>query len=277
MSAKAKDFPYRVQVLDRALGILDLLATEGPELAPAELSGQLVLHKSTLHRLLQVLEQHRLVDKNPHSGKYRLGLRLFEFGTKAVAHIDLRERVRPYLERLVYETGETAHLCILDRGEMLSLANVESSRTLRTPSTVGHRIPVHCTAAGKAVLAFLPESELNALLKKRDLKTYTRNTITSLRRLKAELQLIRKRGYAVDNEEIEEGLKCIAAPIRDYSGGVIASMSIAGPVFRITKDKTSSMARSVIEAANQLSAELGYRQAQTEDKDRVITRLRTAR
>src|SRR3989442_14545411 len=122
MSAKAKGFPYRVQVLDRALGILDLLSTQGPELAPAELSGQLVLHKSTLHRLLQVLEQHRLVDKNPRNGKYRLGLKLFEFGTKAVAQLDLRERVQPYLERLVYETGETAHMCILDRGEMLSLA-----------------------------------------------------------------------------------------------------------------------------------------------------------
>lgn len=274
MSAKAKDFPYRVQVLDRALGILDLLSTEGPELAPAELSGQLVLHKSTLHRLLQVLEQHRLVDKNPQSGKYRLGLKLFEFGTKAVAQIDVQERVRPYLERLVCETGETAHMCILDRGEMLSLANVESPRTVRTPSTVGHRIPSHCTAAGKAVLAFLPESELNELLKKRTFKSYTRNTITSPSSLKAELQLIRKRGYAMDNEEIEDGLKCIAAPIRDYSGKVIASMSIAGPVFRITRDRASSMARSVMEAAKQLSTELGYHQTQTE---RVMTRLKTAR
>jgi len=260
MMPKAKDFPYRVQVLDRALGILDLLSSQGPELAPAELSGQLALHKSTLHRLLQVLERHRLVDKNPRSGRYRLGLKLFEFGTKAVARIDLVERVRPYLERLVYETGETSHMCILDRGEMLSLANVESPRTVRTPSTVGHRIPVHCTAAGKALLAFLPESELNDLLKRRSLKSYTRNTITSPARLKAELQLIRKRGYAVDNEEIEDGLKCIAAPIRDYSGKVVASLSIAGPAFRITRNRTSSMARSVVEGASQLSTELGYRQ-----------------
>ena len=274
---KAKDFPYRVQVLDRALGILDLLSSEGPELAPNELSGQLVLHKSTLHRLLQVLEQHRLVDKNPNTGKYRLGLKLFEFGSRAVAQIDLRERVRPYLERLVYETGETAHMCILDRSEMLSLANVESPRTIRTPSTIGHRIPVHCTAAGKAVLAFLPERELNALLKKRSLKSYTRNTITTSVRLRAELQLIRKRGYAVDNEEIEDGLKCIAAPIKDYSGKVIASISIAGPVFRITRGKASSMARSVIEAANRLSTELGYQRAQTEKRDtRAITRLKAA-
>lgn len=206
MPTKVEVFPYRVQVLDRALGILDLLTSQGPELAPAELATQLGLHKSTLHRLLQVLEQHRLVEKNSQTGKYRLGLRLFEFGTKAVAQIDLRDRARIYLERLVCETGETAHMCILDRGEMLSLANVESPRTLRTPSTIGHRIPVHCTAAGKAVLAFLLESEMNDLLKDHSLSSYTQNTITSRTRLTAELHLIRKRGYAVDNEEIEEGL-----------------------------------------------------------------------
>ena len=275
--ATIKDSPYQVQVLDRALGILDLLLKEGPELAPVVLAERLGLHKSTLHRLLMVLERHRLIGKNPQTGRYRLGLKLFELGSQAVAQLDLRERVRPYLERLVAETGETAHLCILDGGEMLSLANVESPRTLRTPSTVGRRIPVHCTAAGKALLAFLPENELHPLIARGGLRAYTRHTLTTPVRLKAELQRIRERGYAMDHEEIEEGLKCLGAPVRNYSGRVIASMSIAGPIFRLTEEKTPAMARAVIAAANQLSAELGYQAAQPDQKrTHVAGRIKTA-
>src|SRR5262245_30358081 len=136
------DSPYQVQVLDRALGILDALSNGGLELGLAELSEKLELHKSTVHRLLMVLERHRLIEKKPQIGKYRLGMKLFELGSKAVAQLDLRDRARPYLERLVSETGETAHICVLDGDRMLSIANVESQRTLRTPSTVGRRTPL---------------------------------------------------------------------------------------------------------------------------------------
>ena len=134
MSTEVKDSLYQVQVLDRALGILDVLSSEGSELASVELSKRLDLHKSTAHRLLMVLERHRLIEKIPQTGKYRLGLKLFELGSKAIAQLNLSERARTYLERLVRETGETAHLCILDAGEMLSITNVESSRTIRTLS-----------------------------------------------------------------------------------------------------------------------------------------------
>ncbi|MBA3439797.1 MAG: IclR family transcriptional regulator [Pyrinomonadaceae bacterium] len=261
MSTEIKESLYQVQVLDRALGILDVLSSEGSELAPAELSKRLDLHKSTTHRLLMVLERHRLIEKSLQTGKYRLGLKLFELGSKAVAQLDLSEQAHTYLERLVRETGETAHLCIVDAGETLSLTNVESTRTIRTPVTVGRRTPVHCTAVGKAVLAFMDEYELKALIKKQGLKACTPNTITTLAGLKAELQLVRKRGYAVDNEEIEEELKCIGAPVRNYSGKVIAAISIAGPAYRLPDDKIPVVARSVVEAANELSLELGYQTA----------------
>lgn len=273
---KAVDSPYQVQVLDRALGILDLLANGSLELGPSKISEQTGLHKSTVHRLLQVLERHRLIEKKAQNGKYRLGLKLFELGSKAVAQLDLRECALPYLERLVLETGETAHICVLDGDRMLSIANVESPRTLRTPSTVGRRTPLHCTSVGKALLAFLPEDEQDELIKKLELTAYTRHTLTKPARLKAELKLIRQLGYAMDDEEIEEGLRCIGAPVMDYTGRVVAAMSIAGPAFRLTEERIPAVAQSVVEAANELSVELGYKKAQPEKKSAEIKPIRVA-
>jgi len=273
---KIVDSPYQVQVLDRALGILDLLAGESPELGPSEVSERTGLHKSTVHRLLQVLERHRLIEKIAQNGKYRLGLRLFELGSKAMTQFDLRERAQAYLKRLVLETGETAHICILDGDRMLSIANVESPRTLRTPSTVGHRTPLHCTSVGKALLAFLPESEQNDLINQCELTDYTRRTITKPARLKAELKLIRQRGYAMDDEEVEEGLRCVGAPVMDHSGRVVAAMSIAGPAFRLTDDRIPAVARSVIQAASELSVELGYKETRPEKKSAEVRPIRAA-
>ena len=262
-----KASPYRVQVLERSLGILELLCSEGPELSLIELSERLRLHKSTTHRLVGVLEQHRFVEKSSNNGKYRLGLKLFELGSKALAHLDWRERARRFLQRLAFETGETAHLCILDDGEVLYLEKVEAPRTVRVPSIVGRRYPAHCGAAGKTLLAFQPEEEIEELIKRRGLKAYTRNTLTTPAQLREGLRLVREQGYAIDNEEFEEGLECIGAPIRDYSGKVVAAISIAGPAFRITEDKLPVLARSVIEAAQELSDDLGYR-GETVKKER---------
>ncbi len=257
-----KSSPYRVQVLERSLGILDLLCQEGPELSLIELSERLKLHKSTTHRLLGVLEQHRFIEKSANNGKYRLGLKLFELGSKAIAHLDWREKARRHLQRLAFETGETAHLCILDDGEVLYLEKVEAPRTVRVPSIVGRRYPAHCGAAGKTLLAFRSEEEVGELVKRRGLKAYTRNTLTTPAQLKEALRGVRDQGYAVDNEEFEEGLECIGAPIRDYSGRVVAAISIAGPTFRITEDKLPVLARTVMDVAKELSADLGFRHAE---------------
>lgn len=259
MVEATKRSQYRVQVLDRALDILEVLCAHNRPVTLAELSKLLGVHKSTVHRLLTVLEDRRFVEKSLENGKYHLGLKLFELGNRAVAQLDLRERARPHLERLVFVTGETAHLCILDRGEVLYLEKVESSRTMRVPSIVGQRYPAHCGAAGKTLLAYLSQNQLDDLVKKRGLQPYTPKTITTVAQLSDELERIRDRGFAVDDEEYEEGLRCIGAPVKDYSGKVIASISIAGPAFRIAHERVPVLARSVIEAADQLSAELGYR------------------
>jgi DNA-binding IclR family transcriptional regulator len=130
---------------------------------------------------------------------------------------------------------------------------------VRVPSSVGQRNPAHCTAVGKALLAHLPQNDLDALIRSRGLKAHTRNTITSPALLKRELRAIRERGYAIDDEEIEEGLRCVGAPVRDHSGRVVASMSIAGPAFRVTRGKATALGRLAMKIADELSAELGYR------------------
>lgn len=257
-AAKAKASPYRVQVIDRALSMLEILANVGPALTLGELSKRLGLPKSTVLRLLMVLERHRFVEKEAQSGAYRLGLKLFELGSRAVAQLDLGERAKPHLERLVFATGETAYLCILDDGEALSVARVESSRAVRVPSGVGRRVPAYCTAVGKALLAFLPEAEFNLLFKRQRLHAYTSNTIPTLTRLRDELQAVRERGYAVDNEELEEGLRCIAAPVREHSGKVRASLGVLCPAFRLPAGKIPLVVAAVVSGANNLSAELGY-------------------
>jgi len=130
---------YRVQVIERAIGMIELLWKNGPELSQTELASRLGLHKSTVFRILTVLENHRFVEKDSTSGKYRLGTKLFEIGVSAGSHVNLRDKARPCLKRLVYETGETAHLCVLDDGEILYLEKVEAQRTVRVPSNVGRR------------------------------------------------------------------------------------------------------------------------------------------
>jgi DNA-binding IclR family transcriptional regulator len=263
-----------VQVLDRALAILDVLSAQGPDLSLGEISEKLELHKSTAHRLMMVLERHKLIERNSASGRYRLGLKLFELGTRAVSQLDLRERARPVLERLVLETGETVHLSILDDTEVLYLDKVEPERSVRMSSTVGRRNPVYCTAMGKAILAHLPEAQVEAIVHRRGLKAMTANTITSLLELKEELAGIRVRGYSVDDEEIEEGVRCVGCVVRDFSGGPMAAISVSGPSFRVTLEKVKGLSRAVVAASSTLSAQLGFKGEQDAAADHVPARAR---
>jgi DNA-binding IclR family transcriptional regulator len=254
---------YRVQVMDRAFRILDVLAEQNQEIGLTELARRLCLHKSTAHRLLIMLERNRFVEKNPETAKYRLGWRLFELGTLAVTRLNVHTLARPCLERLVQITDETAHVGVLRGGELISIMNVEGSRNLRTPSTVGQRSPAYCTSQGKAIISHLPEPLAAQILRSVRMAPFTRNTITRISQLKAELARIRARGYAIDNEECEEGLRCIGAPVFNHFGEVIAAISIAGPAFRIRGRRLHEMTAAVVGAARDLSALLGYRRGVT--------------
>jgi DNA-binding IclR family transcriptional regulator len=262
--SKTNHSPYRVQVVDRALAALDVLANRSSECSLVELCTALKLHKSTVHRLMMVLEQHRLVDKNPETGGYRLGLKLFEFGSKAIAALDPRRHARRHLDRLQREVGETVFFCILDDGQVFYLEKVESQQSIRTACTVGSRAPAYCTAVGKAMLAELPDAEVNDIVRRWGLKPITQNTITTPAALKAELRAVRSRGYAIDNEEKEEGLRCISAAVRGHSGKLFAAISVSGPAFRITKERIPEIGQIVIRTASDLSAEFGYQAAPLE-------------
>ena len=259
MPHRETDSPYRVQVLDRALGLLDALAQQPNGATLTELSLRLRLHKSTAHRLVMVLERHHLVCRQPETGRYRLGLKLFELGSRAVASTDLREQARPHLQRVLYETEETVHLCVLDEGEVVYVDKVEPQRSVRMASSMGRRMPAHCTAVGKAMLAELSETEVDEIVRRSGLRRVTRHTITTPAELSAELRAIRARGYALDNEENEEGVRCVAAAVRDSNGHPVAAISVSGPSFRITKEKVPVVARAVTAAAQAISQKLGHR------------------
>ena len=259
MTENTKSDVYRSQVLDRTFQIFDILADGSHGHGVTELAEKLNLHKSTAHRLIMVLESSRYVERDNDTGKYRLGSRILELGLSALAKLDVYEIARPFLRALVAETGETAHIGVLRDGEVVSIVNVESTQAIRTPSTVGTRHPAHCSSLGKVILAFSEPGEIDKFLAGRTLESFTRNTITSPALFVHQIETVRRNGYAIDDEEREEGLRCIGAPVRSNSGEVIASVSVAGPVFRITRDRIDPVARAVVLVADQISVALGYR------------------
>lgn len=245
------------QVVDRVIDILEVFPRLGPELGVSDVARALGLKKATAHRLLAALRHRGFVTQDPASRQYRLGMKLWELGSLATSQVDWVDRVKPHLERLTERSGETTHLAVLSDGQVLYVDKVESSRSLRMPSQVGRRLPVHCTGVGKALTAFLPDEVLASLTTRRGMGRYTDRTITDPARLREELALVRARGYAVDDEEIEEGLVCIAAPVRDHSTHVVAAVSIAGPSARLRPDAVTAHAADVVAAAAAISAALG--------------------
>lgn len=245
------------QVVDRVVDILEVFPRLGPDLGVSDISRALGLKKATAHRLLAALRRRGIVAQDPVSRRYRLGMKLWELGSMATSQVDWVDRVKPHLQELTDRSGETTHLAVLSDGQVLYVEKVESSRSLRMPSQVGRRLPVHCTGVGKALTAFLPDEVLRGLMLRRGMPRFTTNTITDVETLAGELAEVRRRGYAIDREEIEEGLVCIAAPVRDHTTHVVAAVSIAGPSSRLRPETIDGMARHVVDAAHGMSAALG--------------------
>ncbi|MBV8357775.1 MAG: IclR family transcriptional regulator [Deltaproteobacteria bacterium] len=256
---KSRGPVYSIQVLDRAARILDCFRLERPELRLTEITAATGLHKSTVYRLLEVMRRHHFVQFDEMTGAYRVGIRLFELGAVAMAGCGFDKYARPALEELAATTGETAHLCVLHESEIVHIAKVESSFALRIATPVGRRHPAYCTSVGKAILAYLPAEALAAYLGTTELRPLTPKTITSPALLKAQLRRVAEQGYALDDEEVHEGVRGVAAPVRDYSGEVVAAITITGPVSRITRSKLPELAEHVIKAADNISSRLGYR------------------
>jgi IclR family transcriptional regulator, KDG regulon repressor len=255
MSPSAVHADYRVQVLDRTFAILSALAESNQLLGPTELGKRVSLNKSTVHRILNVLEQHRYVERDLETSKYRLGLRLAELGSFAFPRVEFLAAAKPYVKQLACQSGEAAHLGVLSGAEILSVLHEAGGHDLHAASTVGRRSPFHCTSLGKAILAF--RADADELIRGHRFIPYTGNTIRSSANFQLELLKVRRRGLATDNEEFQPGLRCIGAPVRDASGRVIAALSIAGPLSRITAARSRELALLVISAAAGLSESIG--------------------
>jgi len=205
-----------------------------------------------------VLESRGLLRRGVDSNRYRLGLHLYDLGCQALDHVNIRDEARPLMTRIAYEVGETVHLALLDRAEVLYIERVEAQRSLTMGSKLGARNPVYCTALGKAILSCSPEGEVDRILAGLRMEARTRNTITNVLAFKRELDRIRERGYAIDEEEIEEGIRCIAAPVLNASERALAAMSVSGPSSRITPDRYQLIGKTMIKAAQELSVRLGH-------------------
>ena len=214
-------------MLDRAVAVLRSLADGETESTAGEIARAVGLHKSTVHRLLMVLEHHRLVQKSP--GGYQLGTGLLELGEKASARLRLSERAGPYLRELSAHTGEGAHVTVISDTDMLAIAHVEGRWNLQPLTRTGSRTQIHCTAAGKAVLAFLSTEACDGIIARLSFPRLTRRTIVTPAAFKLELMRVRDAGYAMDDEEFEDGLRCVGAPVFDHRGHVVASLSLAAP------------------------------------------------
>ena len=247
-----------VNTVLKSMQILDELS-DGQTLGVSELARILNLPKSSVFAILETLASRKVVEKNSQTGKYHLGIKLIELGNCAQAGLDLCRIAAPILQGLNLRFDETIHLTVLDDDEVLYIDCIESKRRLRTYSVIGVRAPLYCTSVGKSILAFKSEAEIGRVVERKGLAPFTAHTISTKERLLAELARIRAEGYAIDDMEHEEHLRCLGAPIFDAHGEAFAAISLSGPAERNTLERIRDMAPVVVAAANEISFRLGFR------------------
>jgi DNA-binding IclR family transcriptional regulator len=245
-----------IQSVDRALTVLSLLARHG-ELGVTEIAEELDVHKSTAFRLVTTLEVHDLVEQQTDRGKYRLGVGVLRLAGATTMRLDLVQSSREVTERLAESVGETVNLAVLSGDRALYVDQVLGSATLQLHNWVGQRIPLHATSNGKVLLANVSPARLEELTSG-ELERFTDRTITEFDRLRADLDEVHARGYAVAVDELEIGLTAVAAPVHGADGAVVASLSASGPSFRIPADRITPLAERVADAAHQVSRRLGW-------------------
>ncbi len=253
-----------VQTIERVSSILDILSQSPQGISIRDLSSKIKLPKGTTHRLLSSLSYFGYVRQDQKGGNYFLGLKFVELGQLLLSQLDLRRVAEPFLRDLSERTRETVHLVILDQNEIVYIDKVETDHNpsgLRMASRIGLRNPPHSCAVGKVLLADLPEEALNLFLKKGNFIKRTENTITDPALLREHLNIVKKQGYAIDDEENEKGIRCVAAPIRNETGRAVAAISISGPAFKVTKRAIQdSLKKEVMNTALQISRCLGFQE-----------------
>lgn len=246
-----------IRSVDRAVAILDILARDGWR-AGAEVARDLGVHRSTALRLLGTLERHDLVERDPHTAKYRLGRRLPQLASVVTGEFDLRYVARPICERLAGALSETVTLDVLDADEIVPIEQATGSTSVVSVNWLGRRTPIHCTASGKVILAFAPP-DLRQRLLARPLERRTPHTIVDRLELEEQLAVALEAGFARTYQELEVGLDAIAAPVRSADGGVVAAIDVSGPAHRLREGDRPELVDLTLEAAADLSRRLGYR------------------
>lgn len=249
---------YSITALKRGLRLLAIVGSRTEAVSAQELAVAAGLHASTVHRFLVNLESEGFLTHDSHAGGYRLGPMCVMLGRSALESLDVRRASLPILREINRETRETVHLTVRHDLRAVYVEKFDSLEPLRIFSQVGRSVPLYCSGVGKVLLAFSPEAERAALLARIELKRLTPRTLTSLPKLEAELDQVRRQGYALDLEENEKQIRCIAAPIWDHSGRAVAAFSITGPATRMPKTRLMQLAPTVIEAGQRISAALGY-------------------
>ncbi len=245
--------PYQLQGLDRVVAILDLLGASDDSLSLAEICQRMSLHKSTAHRALMALERTGMIERAPAS-RYRLGLKLYDMGSRAVEQIDLRSRLHPHLRKLALRVGETVHLGVLHKTRVVYINKIEPiNRRVCISSRTGTSNPVYSTSLGKAILAYMPAEEVAKTISKIQFNAFTAKTLTSPSELVDALERVRRRGYAVDDEEMEIGTRCVGAAILDVNGQPIAAVSVSGSATRLAAHCVPAIAQHVIHCCQEIA------------------------
>jgi IclR family acetate operon transcriptional repressor len=242
-----------------AARVLRAFSSADQEMGVTELSRRLGIGKSTTHRLVATLAAERLLEQDPATGRYRLGLALYELGTTVTEHVDLHQAALPVLTTLRHGTGEMVHVAVLDGLEVVYVERLESHHMLPIFRRIGHRLQANWTSSGKVLLAALPRHELHRRLDGVQLQARTPRTITDVDVLIAELDRVAGRGWASNIEEGEQGITSVGAPLYGADGGVIAAVSVVGASARIRGDTMRRYAGQVVEAGWVISRRLGYR------------------
>lgn len=247
-----------IQSVERALKILDLFDEHKSELKITEISEKMGLHKSTVHSLLKTLQVHSYIDQNPEGGKYRLGLKLAERGNFVINNIDIRKTARNYLLDLSAKTGQTVHLGILDGREGVYIDKVEGEQSIIRYSRIGRRLPLHSTAIGKVLLAYQHPNEIELLLKDYQYQYQTANTIINEGFFRKEIEKVKQQGYAVDDQENEQGVRCAAVPIFNGKGRVLAAISISTLISRVNDQEMHILIDLLKTSCKELSEQMRY-------------------
>ena len=247
-----------VKSVSRALDIITILSLKKGGLGVTEIANQIDINKSSVYRILSTLVQYGYVEQDEETGRYKLGYKFLEISSRLLDSIDLRGEARPFLQELETETNEAIHLVVYDQAEVVYIEKLEGNETLRMHSKVGKRAPMHCTSVGKAILANLSIETVLTIIEQKGMPVHTVHTIIDKDDLLHELQMVREKGYALDLEENENGITCIAAPIFNHTGKVMAAVSISGPTLRMTDDRLDQLKNRMIQTGLKISNRLGY-------------------